>query len=76
MRYPLAGKITLPVLLTVMLVQGCSLFQGLQQGTNRGGEGQTFADAQTAATQSLATLFTAPRNLSPFRGTGLARAAT
>jgi hypothetical protein len=43
------------VLVGVQLVQGCNRSTALQQNTNQGGGAQAFADAQTAATQSLAT---------------------
>ncbi len=42
-------------LLALSLVQGCARSSGSQNTSNQGGNSQTFADAQTAATQALAT---------------------
>lgn len=55
MKYHFAKPAALFVILLVMSAQGCGRSQGSQQSTNQGGGAQTFQDAQTAATQALAT---------------------
>jgi hypothetical protein len=54
MRHPFAGIITASVILLLTLALACNQNSGTQLNDNRGGQ-STYTDAQTAATQSLAT---------------------
>jgi hypothetical protein len=53
MRYLFVA--TAAVSLALLMISSCNQDRGAQQNSNRGAEQQTFADAQTAATQSLTT---------------------